>query len=81
MATNEAEELPQASPLEAAQTWLVGATRAVTDTGPGLPLRVWVLMVVIGVACVVAPFPANVIGVAATVALAMSAPARARGGR
>ena len=73
MATNDDVELPRPSNTELAQAFLGQTVARVTDTDPiTLTLRTWLLLVLIAGCCVLAPVPVNVVGVIATVALALS---------
>lgn len=78
MVTNELEPDKEPTGLAAAQLWMTGAVAQVTDTDSGMRLRTWLLLIVVGLCCLAAPFPVNAIGVGASLALAMSAPARVR---
>lgn len=78
MATNELEEPAPETGLAAAQRWLTGTVTGVSETAAdGVPLRIWLLMVIVGVSCLLAPVPANAIGVVASLILAMSLARRA----
>lgn len=84
MATNEHEE-EEAEPTrgEVLKTFLGSAVADVTDTGKhtGISLRVWVLIVVIGLVVATAQFPMNVIGQVALLALALTLASRVRASR
>ena len=78
MATTEYEEPAAPTAREQVLRTFGHTVAAVTDTDQTLPLRTWLLLIVVAVCVLFAPAPANVIGVIATVALAMSAGARLR---
>jgi hypothetical protein len=69
MATTEFEEEPAERPA-AAQHWMTGAVATATDTSPHCPSGSGSADP--GGAFLFAPVPANAIGVASTIALAMS---------
>lgn len=54
-----------------------------TDTGPttGISLRVWLILVGLGIVVALAIFPLNVLGTVLLVALALSLASRVRGTR
>ena len=72
MATNDYEEETPTQQEQLAR--IFGTTVAkVTDTGPStIPLRMFVLCIVVMVCVALAPSPANIVGIIATLALAIS---------
>lgn len=79
MATNDWEEEPRPTFAENLQRIVGGSVAAATDTSPTtVPLRTWLLLVLIGACCTTAPLPVNVIGVIGSIALALSVVPRRR---
>lgn len=78
MATNEDEPPPPLTMKQAVAAFYGRTVEAVTDTGPDLRLRVFILILVMIVCLSTAPYPANVIGTVAGVMLSFSAPVRRR---
>jgi hypothetical protein len=78
MATTEYDEPVAPTQREQVLQAFGHTVETVTDTDRSLPLRTWILVVIVGVCVLFAPVPINVIGVIATLALAMSAGARLR---
>lgn len=83
MATNEDEDKPEPTRAEVVKTFFGEAVSRATDTGPatGISLRVWVLIIVLGVVVISAPVPQQAIGMVALLALALSLASRVRGTR
>ena len=79
VATNDFEEPAPPTFAENLQRFVGGSVAVVTDTGPAtVPLRIWLLLVIIGACCTTAPLPVNVIGVIGSIALALSVVPRRR---
>jgi hypothetical protein len=78
MATNENEEPAAVNRRDEVVAMLTTGVQRVTDTDRTMPLRAFVLLIVIGLCVSFAPAPASYLGVVATIALAISAPARQR---
>ena len=78
MATNEYEEEPGPTRAQQLAAFWGGKVAEATDTDSTLPLRTWILLVVIAVCVLFAAPPFNVVGIVSTVALAMSAASRLR---
>lgn len=76
MATNEQEDPAEPGRTEEILQTIRGAVAKVTDTDETMPLRAWVLLVLVALCCLTAPSPANAVGVVATMALALSAAPR-----
>lgn len=78
MATTEFEQPAEPTQREQVLREFGHRVAEATDTDRTLPLRTWALLMTIGACVLFAPVPINVVGVLATVALAMSAGARLR---
>ena len=78
MATTEWETEAEPSQREEVLKAFNATVHQVTDTDRSLPLRTWALLMIVAACVLFAPVPINVVGVLATVALAMSAGVRLR---
>ena len=81
MATTDYDDELEPSRAEQIASFFGTAVSTVTDTGAssGVALRTFLLLILVGLCVVLAPWPANVVGVAAVIALALSTAASHRG--
>jgi hypothetical protein len=82
VATNEQEAPPEPTPIEKISKQMGLRVAKVTDTGAqsGIPLRVWLIVVALGVIVSTALIPLNYVGAGLVVALALTLGSRSRGG-
>lgn len=84
MATNEEEGPDEPTRSEVVRTFFGDVVSRATDTGPatGISLRVWLLIIVLGLVIATGSEPASrAIGLVALLALALSLASRVRGTR
>lgn len=82
MSTNEQEAPPEPTQQQRVLAAVGMAVSKVTDTGstvnPGMPLRVWLILALLGAIVSVSTPPLNIVGVILVVALALTLASRSR---